>query len=145
MAKQFFDPSRKKDVAATPEEAVRQTVVDWLVREKNVPTHLIETEFALGTLERGNAGRVDILVHGFRNGNDARHPWLLVECKRPGASDPAALQVQVNRYLRVLSPDFILLALGENSIVLALSPDKKSYRRVESLPPYGNAENDCAM
>ena len=106
----YFDSSRKKLVAATPEEAVRQAVVSWLKDAVQVPGHLIETEFALRTFDPKNANRVDILVHDFREGANAKEPWLLVECKRPGVESPAALQVQVNKYLRVLKPKFIMLS-----------------------------------
>lgn len=132
----FFDSSRKKFVAATPEEAVRQAVVSWLKDVQKVPGHLIETEFALRLLDPRNADRVDILVHDFREGANAKEPWLLVECKRPGVESPAALQVQVNKYLRILKPKFIMLSLGETAIFLKLDSQKKTYVRIPALPIY---------
>jgi hypothetical protein len=132
----FFDSSRKKFVAATPEEAVRQAVVSWLKDVQKVPSHLIETEFALRLFDPRNADRVDILVHDFREGANAKEPWLLVECKRPGVESPAALQVQVNKYLRILKPKFIMLSLGETAIFLKLDSQKKTYVRIPALPIY---------
>jgi len=132
----YFDSSRKKFVAATPEEAVRQNVVSWLKDVVKVPGHLIETEFALRTFDSRNADRVDIIVHDFREGANAKEPWLLVECKRPGVESPAALQVQVNKYLRVLKPKFIMLSLGDSAIFLGLDSAKKSYTRLATLPEY---------
>lgn len=132
----FFDSSRKKFVAATPEEAVRQAVVSWLKDVQKVPGHLIETEFALRLFDPRNADRVDILVHDFREGANAKEPWLLVECKRPGVESPAALQVQVNKYLRILKPKFIMLSLGETAIFLKLDSPKKTYVRIPALPIY---------
>lgn len=132
----YFDSSRKKFVAATPEEAVRQNVVSWLKDVVNVPDHLVETEFALRTFDSKNADRVDIIVHDFREGAKANEPWLLVECKRPGVESPAALQVQVNKYLRILKPKFIMLSLGDSAIFLGLDSAKKSYTRLSSLPKY---------
>lgn len=132
----FFDSSRKKFVAATPEEAVRQAVVSWLKDVQKVPGHLIETEFALRLFDPRNADRVDILVHDFREGANAKEPWLLVECKRPGVESPAALQVQVNKYLRILKPKFIMLSLGETAIFLKLDSQKKTYVRISALPIY---------
>ena len=132
----FFDSSRKKFVAATPEEAVRQAVVSWLKDVQKVPGHLIETEFALRLFDPRNADRVDILVHDFREGANAKEPWLLVECKRPGVESPAALQVQINKYLRILKPKFIMLSLGETAIFLKLDSQKKTYVRIPTLPIY---------
>ena len=108
----MLDPVRAKDVAATPEEGVRQELVQWLHAEKQVPLHLMETECALSKFHRAATGRVDILVHGFRTGSKADRPWLLAECKRPGESDWQRLQVQVNRYLQWLKPQFLLLQIG---------------------------------
>ena len=132
----YFDTSRKKFVAATPEEAVRQSVVSWLKDVVHVPDHLIETEFALRTFDPKNADRVDILVHDFREGANAKEPWLLVECKRPGVESPAALQVQVNKYLRVIKPKFIMLSLGGSAIFLGIDSSKKNYLRIPALPIY---------
>lgn len=133
-----FDPSRKKFVALTPEEAVRQRVVEWLTGTLGVPRHLVETEFALKNIDKKNAGRVDILVHDFREGNNIRHPWLLVECKRPGVGSPEALETQVNRYLRVLTPKFVMLSLGDSALFLEYSQRSGSYRQIETLPRYPN-------
>lgn len=134
-----FDPSRKKFVANTPEEAVRQTVVEWIKSELSVPGHLVETEFALRNIDKKNTGRVDILVHDFRSGSDVRHPWLLVECKRPGVESPEALQTQVNRYLKVLTPRFIMLSLGDSAVFLGLSAAGNSYEQIPRLPRYPKA------
>ena len=128
----FFDSSRKKFVAATPEEAVRQAVVSWLKDVQKVPGHLIETEFALRLFDPRNADRVDILVHDFREGANAKEPWLLVECKRPGVESPAALQVQVNKYLRILKPKFIIYSM----------PDRGSCRKQSNIINYKITTSD---
>ena len=96
---------------------------------------MLETEFALGKLQRGHTGRVDVLVHAFRAEGDVRHPWLLGEYKRPGESDWPALQVQVNKYLKVLRPRHVLLALGEDWRVLSLDTEG-NYRPQAALPLY---------
>ncbi|PBC67285.1 type I restriction and modification enzyme subunit R-like protein [Fibrobacter sp. UWS1] len=136
VSRSVFDISRQKEVAATPEEEVRQQVVSWLIKEKKVPVHLIETEFALKALDPKNADRLDILVHHFRAGNPLNRPWLLVECKRPGVESPQALQAQVNKYLRILTPQFIMLALGNRAVFFSLSDDKKSFAPVSDIPEY---------
>lgn len=136
MQQKYFDLSRKKAVAATPEEAVRQSVVAYLTGALQVPPHLIETEFALCHIDGKASGRVDVVVHDFREGRSIERPWLLVECKRPGVESPEALIAQVNRYLKILAPRFIMLALGENALFLEQLPDGKGYRRIRELPPY---------
>lgn len=136
----IFDPSRKKLVALTPEEAVRQRVVQWLVETLSVPLHLVETEFALKNIAQRNSDRVDILVHDFREGNDVKKPWLLVECKRPGVDSPAELQAQVNKYLKILTPKFIMLSIGDLSLFFELDSANHSYRQIRGLPEYPRLE-----
>lgn len=132
----YFDSSRQKNIAATPEESVRQDVVAFLKNVIQVPAHLIETEFALCHIDSNVSGRVDILVHDFREGKGIGEPWLLVECKRPGVSAPEALLLQVNRYLKTLSPKYVMLALGESSLFLERKSDGKGYARIQKLPRY---------
>ena len=127
-----FDPIRRKSVAATPEEAVRQAVVRVLLEKKHVPRHLIEVEFPLSALARGTRDRVDLVVHEPRAGLE--RPWLLVECKVPGEYTWEKLEAQLNRYLKHLSPKFILLALGETERVYRLQG--ATYEPCASLPDY---------
>jgi len=131
-----YDPVRKKQIAATPEESVRQALIHWLHKECGVPLHLMETEFALARLQKGNRGRVDVLVHGFRDGMDVRTPWLLAECKRVGENDWAALEAQLNKYLQILRPRHILLGIGVEWRILSQNETGTGYTPVPALPYY---------
>jgi hypothetical protein len=105
----LYDKTREKQVAQTPEELVRQTLVNWLIEKLKVPEHLIKTEFALSQLAPNEKGRLDIIV---ANPNaDIREPWLLAECKA-GKTNLQSLEAQVNKYLRIVRPSHIILALG---------------------------------
>jgi len=68
----IFDEIRKKFVICTPEEWVRQHVVQFLIQEKGYPKHLIaiEKELKINGLKK----RFDILVYD----NNA-NPVVLVE------------------------------------------------------------------
>jgi len=70
---QIFDPCRKKWVALTPEEWVRQNLLQYLIQVCKYPIELIaiEKKIQLGPLNK----RFDILVyHGTT-------PWMIIECK----------------------------------------------------------------
>ena len=73
---QIFDPLRKKFVALTPEEWVRQNFVQHLIVEKKYPSSLIAVE--TGLKYNRMKKRSDITVHD-RKGN----VWMIVECKAP--------------------------------------------------------------
>ena len=130
----IYDPIRKKDVPATPEEHVRQATIQFLLNEGKVPAHLIAVEFALSTIEPKTDDRVDIMVHNFREGAPLDKPWLLVECKAPGEYTWEALQVQLNKYLRILTPNYVMLALGDTVRFFKL--DGKKFTKIPSMPEY---------
>ena len=71
-----YDPLRRKYVALTPEEWVRQHFVCYLTEYLHYPPGLIRTEasFRLHSMLR----RVDILIH-----DRAGEPVMIVECKAP--------------------------------------------------------------
>jgi hypothetical protein len=72
----ILDQIRKKYVALTPEEWVRQNFVHHLINDLKYPKSLFKVESGLkfNKLQK----RSDILVHD-REGK----PWMLVECKSP--------------------------------------------------------------
>ena len=132
----LFDPIRKKEVPATPEEHVRQATIRYLLDVVNVPEHLIAVEFPLSSVDSKTADRVDILVHNFRAGAPLERPWLLVECKAPGEYTWQALQVQLNKYLQVLSPKYVMLSLGDAVRYFALDAATKRFQKIEKLPEF---------
>ena len=109
----LFDPIRKKEVPATPEEHVRQATVRYLVDVVKVPEHLIAVEFPLSSIDVKTSDRVDILVHNFRAGAPLNKPWLLVECKAPSVKLTMNVIDQVIRYNYVLDVPYILITNGE--------------------------------
>lgn len=72
----IFDIFRKKYVALTPEEWVRQHFLRWLTRDKAYPSGLISVETSL-VYNKMNR-RADAIVYG-RNGQ----PLMIIECKAP--------------------------------------------------------------
>ena len=132
----IYDPIRKKDVPDTPEERVRQATVQFLLNEVNVPAHLITVEFGLSSVDPKTEDRVDIIVSNFREGAALDKPWLLVECKAPGEYTWEALQVQLNKYLQVLTPKFVMLSLGDAVRYFELDAATKRFVKVERLPEF---------
>ncbi len=137
LMQRINDPVRKKSLVNTPEEEVRQKLIQWLIVEKGVPPHLIQAEVSLSQWKKGLTGRVDLVVHNANNMmSGASKPWLLVECKRPGETDWSRLEVQVNRYLRVLQPTFLVLQIGDLRKVIELGETGSSPKWVADLPHF---------
>ncbi len=72
---QTWDPLRKKMVALTPEEKVRQWFIGVLRDQVKVPSYMMMSEVAMKFGQKDF--RADILVYG----RDTA-PLMVVECKR---------------------------------------------------------------
>lgn len=125
-----FDPIRKRHVAATPEEAVRQAVLRYLLDILRVPPNLIGVEFSLAALESGNLGRVDVVV--WRPGEGQLAPWLLVECKQPRVSIDDEVAWQAAGYLKRVPCMYVMLTNGAQT--RCLERVGEGYRLLPSLP-----------
>ena len=61
----IYDPIRKKFVALTPEERVRQKTLKYMIQRMKVPADKIGVEKSLSSLgDIGNRKRVDICIWG---------------------------------------------------------------------------------
>ena len=100
-----FDPLRKRFVALTPEEEVRQQVLCLLVETLKVPSGLVAVEYSVKV--NGLDKRADVVVFG----TDGR-PLMIVECKASSVMLTQAVLEQAVRYHSALRPKFLLLTNG---------------------------------
>ena len=124
---ELFDPLRRKWVARTPEEEVRQSVIAWLRDVMGVPVGLMESEY--GFVYNRRRYRADILVF-----DRQLHPLVLVECKAPGVNLDAKVVEQVVRYTRTLAVRYVLVTNGSVTHLLARRPDGKGYEPLDGMP-----------
>ena len=101
----LWDPLRRKEVAATPEERVRQWFIVLLRDVFKVPMHMMMSECAL--MFGGKRYRADILVYDRKGA-----PLAVVECKRPSVNLDAQVVEQAMRYNAVLGVRYIILTNG---------------------------------
>ena len=109
----IFDGFRKQWLRLTPEEWVRQNMLQYLVQVKQYPSSLIaiEKEIALGELRK----RFDILVY-----KDAK-PWMVIECKEMNVPLTASVLKQVLNYNITLQTDFLVITNGTITHGFAIS------------------------
>jgi hypothetical protein len=106
----IFDFVRKRWLALSPEEWVRQHLLNYLVSEKGIPLSLIsvEKELALNGMKK----RYDVVV--FDRG---MQPWLVAECKAPYVAIDQPVIEQALRYNLVLRAPHLLLTNGISEFV----------------------------
>ena len=124
---EVFDFVRKKFVALTPEEWVRQHVLHFLVHHKNYPAGLIEVEKSIKLFNTDK--RVDILVRSRQ-----LKPLVLVECKAPEVNLSQKEVSQLARYQITLEAPYSFLTNGLQHFILKHNNAKISY--LDELPPY---------
>lgn len=126
----IWDPLRKKDVAFTPEEGVRQWFIRYMHTEMQVPMHMMmsETSFCLGAKRY----RADIVVYD----RQAR-PLAIIECKRPDVTLDSAVTEQAIRYNMVLNVKYIIITNGKHTHICGKRPDGSGYVFLDHVPLYG--------
>lgn len=103
----IFDEFRKQWVRLTPEEWVRQNMLQYLVQTLHYPATLIavEKEISLGELKK----RFDILV--YREST----PWMIIECKEMGVPLSEAALKQILNYNISLRASYIIITNGSDT------------------------------
>ena len=110
---EVFDSVRRKWVRLTPEEWVRQNVLEWMTGIKAYPASLIavEKEVRLGPLTK----KFDILVY-----DNSHNPWLMVECKSMDVPVTEKVLMQVLRYRMSVPAGVLVVTNGIETHALAL-------------------------
>ena len=123
----IWDPLRKKDVALTPEEKVRQWCIGVLRDQMCVPMHMMMSEvgFNLG----GKHFRADILVYD-RNAS----PLAVVECKRPDVELTQEVLDQAIRYNMVLNVRYMIITNGTKTFMCR--KEEENFRFINEVPLY---------
>ena len=124
---QVFDPLRRRFVALTPEEEVRQKTLYLLVEHLGVPAGLLAVEYSVKV--NGLDKRADAVVFG----NEGR-PLMIVECKAPSVTLTEAVLEQALRYHSVLQPQYLLLTNG--TVTYCYKAEDASLRPLDHLPDY---------
>ena len=122
-----FDPLRKKYVALTPEEEVRQKVLYLLVEQLFVPSGLVAVEYSVKV--NGLDKRCDAVVFD----RDA-HPLMIVECKAPGVILSQKTLEQAVRYHSALRPKFLMLCNGKDCFCFEARDG--ALKTLDHLPSY---------
>lgn len=127
--KQVWDIVRKKYVAYTPEEHVRQNFIHHLTENLNYPISLLGVEYGLKM--NGMSRRCDIVVFS-RKGE----PILIVECKSEDVKITDKTFRQIAHYNIVLKVDYLVVTNGITHFACKINHAEKDYSFIKELPRY---------
>lgn len=111
---QIFDIIRRKYVAKTPEEEVRQHTILLLNQQFNYPItrFSVESQINVGKTIK----RYDIIVR-----DEQQKPFMLVECKAPNVSISEKTLSQALAYNIELKAKYILITNGNTTLLFRIT------------------------
>ena len=127
--REVLDPVRRRWVALTPEEEVRQLTIQMLNSHYGYPLELMQVEGAI-TLN-GMTRRCDIVVY-----DTSGMPQMIVECKKPEVSLTQKVCDQACRYNTVLKVPYLLLTNGHQMVMVAVNATEGSLSQLPNIPAY---------
>ena len=124
---EIFDPVRKKWLLLSPEEWVRQNLIQFLLISKNYPLPLIaiEKEIKLGELRK----RCDIVVY-----NRDMQPWMIIECKEMNVALSEKTLDQILRYHISLPAKYLIISNGSYSF--GFEKTREQFFEIDSFPDF---------
>ncbi|MFO7824185.1 MAG: type I restriction enzyme HsdR N-terminal domain-containing protein [Cyclobacterium sp.] len=127
----IFDPLRKKNLLLTPEEWVRQHLVQYLVGHLNYPKSLIALERGLtyNALQK----RFDILVLNREGG-----AFFLIECKAPDVTLSQKTIEQVGVYNQQIKAPFLGISNGQKHICVKWDKQSGNYQQINYFPTFSD-------
>lgn len=126
---QIFDILRKKYIALTPEEWVRQHFVHFLVEHKGYPAALMANEIQLKVGEK--TLRADSILYS-RN----LKPRMIIEYKAPHIPITQKVFDQISIYNMLLHVDYLVVSNGLQHYICKMDYNDKKYLFLEDIPDY---------
>lgn len=125
----IFDEIRRKFIVLTPEEWVRQHVVQYLLQEKKYPKSYINVEKVIKL--NGLIKRYDVVVFQ-PNGK----LFLLVECKSADIVINQTTFDQIARYNMALESEYLMVTNGLNHYFCQMDYQSEKYNFLKELPDF---------
>jgi hypothetical protein len=123
----IFCPFRRKYVAATPEEYVRQTFLHALVEQFGYPQSLIGVEVPIA-VGAGVDKRCDAVVY-----SRSLQPLVLIEFKAPEVAITQTTLDQAAVYNTTVHAPYLILANGKQTVVARIDKQSADGEQTEQI------------
>ena len=127
----IFDFLRRKYVALTPEEWVRQHFTHYLVAHKGYPKGLLvnETQLKIGD----KSLRCDTVLY-----NKVMQPRMIIEYKAPTIQIQQKTFDQIAAYNLLLQVDYLVVSNGIKHYCCRMDYGNSTYHFLQDIPNYGD-------
>lgn len=126
---QIFDVLRRRYVALTPEEWVRQHFVHYLLEQKGYPKGLLANEIELRIGEKKM--RCDSVLY-----DNQLHPRMIIEYKAPHIALSQRVFDQISVYNMLLHVDYLVVSNGLQHYCCKMNYAQKRYTFLRAIPDY---------
>ena len=123
----IFDILRKKFIALTPEEWVRQHFIHFLVEHKGYPSALLANEIQLTVGDK--VLRADSVLYS----RDLK-PRMIIEYKAPHIPISQKVFDQISIYNMLLHVDYLVVSNGLQHYICKMDYESKKYVFLEDIP-----------
>lgn len=123
----IFCPFRRKYVAATPEEHVRQTFLHALVEQFGYPQSLIGVEVPIA-VGAGVDKRCDAVIY-----SRSLQPLMLIEFKAPEVAITQTTLDQAAVYNTTVHAPYLILANGKQTVVARIDKQSADGEQTEQI------------
>lgn len=125
----IFDTLRRRYVALTPEEWVRQHFVHWLTDHKGYPAALMANEIALNIGDKRL--RADSVLYDRR-----LQPRMIIEYKAPTVQITQRVFDQIAAYNMLLHVDYLVISNGLVHYCCRIDYTSRTYEFLHEIPDY---------
>lgn len=125
----IFDELRRKQLLCTPEEWVRQHLIQYMTGQKQYPRSLVRIEGGLAVNERKR--RSDVIFF-----NSLGQEYLLAECKSPTVKISDKVFEQAALYNTHHKAKYLMVTNGLVHYCCEMDYERRSYRFMEDIPGY---------
>lgn len=131
----IFDRCRQKYVALTPEEWVRQNMVEYIIQAKKFPPARIANE-------------VTVVINGMNKRSDSviydkeMRPRIILEYKAPSVKITQKVFDQIATYNFELDVDLLIVSNGLEHYCCKMDKENKKYYFLKEIPDYQQLDWD---
>lgn len=131
----IFDELRRRHVALTPEEWVRQHFVHYLIGHLGYPAGLLANEVELKIGDKRL--RCDSILF-----DKQAHPQMIIEYKAPNIQLTQRVFSQISAYNLLLHVDYLIVSNGMQHICCRMDYTNNTYHFLKEIPTYGEMMSD---
>jgi hypothetical protein len=124
-----FDILRRRYVALTPEEWVRQNFIHYLIESLNYPATLLANEMRL------QVGQKQLRADSVLFDTELK-PRMIIEYKAPNIAITQKVFDQISAYNLMLHADYLIVSNGMRHYCCKMDYDNNRYMFMDHIPKY---------